>query len=126
MAQVSGITLDVSDLDRSVAFWCALLGFEERGRHEQYAWLKEVAPGVPLILQEVAEPHTGKNRMHFELVDADPTALIARVIELGGSHVTDVDDAAYSLTVMADPDGNEMCISREQSSHSREAATPTV
>lgn len=78
-------------------------------------WLDEVAPGVTLILQRVAETKTIKNRVHLELVATDAEATISRVVELGGTRIDDLDETDYALTVMGDPDGNEFCISRRPS-----------
>ena len=114
-ARVSAITLDVSDLDRSVAFWGSLLGLKEVDRYQQYVWLDDVAPGVSLILQQVDDLHVSKNRMHFELASPDADTVIARVQQLGGARLTDVEDPVYALTVMTDPDGNEFCVSRRPS-----------
>lgn len=115
VAVVRGVTLDVSDLARSERFWTAILDCEVADRYETYSWLDEIAPGVRLILQEVPEPKSAKNRAHLDLWSADPEALIVRVESLGGARIADVDDPAYSLTVMSDPDGNEFCISRRLS-----------
>lgn len=108
---VRGVTLDVADLSRAEHFWTSILGGEVADRYDTYAWLDEIAPGIRLILQEVPEPKTGKNRMHLDLSSPDPQSLKDRVVALGGAHVSDFEDPAYSLSVMADPDGNEFCIS---------------
>jgi predicted enzyme related to lactoylglutathione lyase len=112
---VRGITIDVTDLDRSKAFWSRLLGITARTSSDSYVWFDEVAPGVTLILQRVLELKTVKNRVHLEILAADPEATISRVEELGGSRIGDVDDPEYAFTVMGDPDGNEFCLNRRPS-----------
>jgi predicted enzyme related to lactoylglutathione lyase len=112
---VRGITIDVTDLDRSKAFWSRLLGITARTSSDSYVWFDEVAPGVTLILQRVPELKTVKNRVHLEILAADPEATISRVEELGGSRIGDVDDPEYAFTVMGDPDGNEFCLNRRPS-----------
>ncbi len=107
--------IDVTDLDRGAAFWGGLLGMVERHRFEEYLWLGEVAPGIQLILQQTADPKHGKNRMHVDLT-GDPAQKLERTaVDLGAVVVREVDNPAYALVVMADPDGNEFCISREKS-----------
>ncbi len=113
---VRGITLDVADLDRAAAFWGAVLGLEVIDSYDTYVWLEDVAPGIRLILQRVPEAKSTKNRAHLDVSSPDPQALIERVEALGGSRISDVEDPAYSLTVMADPDGNEFCVTRRLSS----------
>ncbi len=88
---------------------------EERHRFEEYLWLGEIAPGIELILQQTADLKLAKNRMHVDLT-GDPNGEMERkALELGARVVDEVDNPAYALVVMADPDGNEFCISREKS-----------
>jgi catechol 2,3-dioxygenase-like lactoylglutathione lyase family enzyme len=110
------VTIDVSDLDRGIAFWGGLLDLVETRRYQEYAWLGEVAPGVELILQQTADRKLNKNRVHFDIAGDPPAALEGRARELGAIVVDEVDNPAYALVVMADPDGNEFCISRRPSS----------
>lgn len=112
---IRGITLDVSDLGASARFWSSVLGIDPVGHSAQYVWMDEVAPGVRLILQAVSEPKSQKNRAHLDLTAADPDALIERIRQLGGIRLEDVDEPDYALTVMADPDGYEFCVSRRLS-----------
>ena len=52
-----------------------------------------------------------KNRMHLEIESEDPPKTIAWVNEHGGRLVEQHETDWYSLVVMADPDGNEFCVS---------------
>lgn len=113
--RVHGITIDVLDLDRSLAFWGRVLGVEVIASDDHYIWMGQVAPGVVLALQRVAEVKTVKNRVHFELTSEDPDGLMRLVEELGGNRLTDVETEGYALTVMTDPDGNEFCVNRRPS-----------
>lgn len=49
-----------------------------------------------------------KNRLHLDLSADDPTAEIARLTELGAMVMA----VRSRWTVLADPDGNEFCVSR--------------
>jgi len=111
-AWVEGVVLDVSDLDRSEAFWTGLLGLERIRRRDQYLYLSGLAQGMMLILQQVPDPKTAKNRMHVEVRAVDPQATIDWVLDNGGRLVGDHETDWYSLVVMADPDGNEFCVGR--------------
>lgn len=115
MTTVRGITVDVSDLDRGSRFWGTLLGLEEVERYQEYLWMGEIAPGLPLILQETGDRKLGKNRVHFDL-SGDADGAVERLASaLGATLVEEVENPAYALVVMADPDGNEFCISRRLS-----------
>jgi hypothetical protein len=110
-----GITVDVSDLDRGAAFWGGILGLAIRHRRGTYLWFDEIAPGVQLILQRVPEAKVAKNRVHLDVVSDDPEALISSVEALGGKRISQVEEDDYSLTVLADADGNELCVLNELS-----------
>jgi predicted enzyme related to lactoylglutathione lyase len=88
------------------------LGLVEERRREQYAFLSDFRPGIPLILQQTNDVKVTKNRMHLEVHSQDPPRTIAWVTEHGGRLLEEHDTDWYSLVVMADPDGNEFCVSR--------------
>jgi hypothetical protein len=48
-----------------------------------------------------------KNRLHLDVIAADPEVEIARLVELGATRVADRDEYGYTWTLMADPEGNE-------------------
>lgn len=104
------IVVDCADGDRAAEFWSAVLGVEIVSRYAQYVFLGEVAPGVRMTLQEVPEEKIAKSRIHFDVQPDDHDALVEAVVRLGGSVLERVVDDAFSLTVVADPDGNEFCI----------------
>lgn len=110
------MTIDVSDLDRGAGFWGGLLDLAETHRYQEYVWLGEIAPGLELILQQTGDRKLTKNRVHFDIAGEPAAALEQRARDLGAVLVDEVDDPAYALVVMADPDGNEFCISRRPSS----------
>ena len=114
-ARIRGITIDVSDRERSERFWGEVLGLTVSRRLDEYSYFGGAPGGVRLILQEVDDRKVTKNRMHLDVTTDDPDALLALVLELGGKVVADVEHPSYELTVAADPDGNEFCISRRPS-----------
>ncbi|MBN2113856.1 MAG: VOC family protein [Acidimicrobiia bacterium] len=108
---VFSVMLDCNDLDKTAAFWTSLLGLEVKERFPGFVFLSRMGgQGPGLALQLVPEPKLGKNRMHLDLVAADTEALIARVLELGGSRLADRESDGFHWTVVADPEGNEFCI----------------
>ena len=60
--------------------------------------------------QTVEEPTEGPRRLHLDAEVPDIAAARDRIIELGGTHVTDREMGGFHWTVMADPEGNEFCI----------------
>ena len=58
----------------------------------------------------VPEGKTAKNRMHIDLTADDRNAEVARLIDLGATHVDDKDEWGVQWSTMQDPEGNEFCI----------------
>lgn len=112
---VRGVTVDVTDLSRGRQLWSRLLGVEVEAGNETFVWPGEVAPGLRLILQRVPEPKTVEDRVHLEVSPADPDSAITRVESPGGTRIDDGEGPDHALTVMCDPDGNEICMNRRPS-----------
>lgn len=67
--------------------------------------------GLRLGLQRVPEPRVGKNRVHVDWVADDREAEVARLVALGASVIAAHSVPGLSWTVLADPVGNEFCVS---------------
>jgi catechol 2,3-dioxygenase-like lactoylglutathione lyase family enzyme len=73
-------------------------------------WL---ALGPALVFVPVPEGKTVKNRLHIDLaphLTQDRDAEIARLIELGATRVEVGQGPEVTWTVLADPEGNELCV----------------
>jgi predicted enzyme related to lactoylglutathione lyase len=115
MAADIELVLDVNDLDRMADFYCAVLGYEPRGAVAQY---RSVAPpsgetGPKLILQRVDEPKTAKNRLHIDVKSDDIEREADRLESLGASRVRRYEEVDTAWILMADPEGNELCVCQE-------------
>ncbi|MFC4560951.1 VOC family protein [Nocardiopsis mangrovi] len=105
--------LDTNDLRLAGEFWTAALGFEPVDvPNRPYLELKDPNGRWPdLLLQEVPEPKTGKNRMHLDMVVPDLHAEVPRLLALGAVHREGpVEEAHHRVVVLADPEGNEFCV----------------
>jgi predicted enzyme related to lactoylglutathione lyase len=113
-------TLDCCDLERTAAFWEQALGGGVEGRVED-RYVALAGQGITLTLQRVAEPKTGKNRMHLDLLVGDLEHEIERLERLGASRVTPTARREFGQTwfVLADPDGNEFCLGLDQAEDDR-------
>ena len=108
------VVLDCGNATRLAAFWSAALGYVAGDPVEQFVMLRREAPGDTrphLILQQVPEPKSGKNRMHLDLHAAELDVEMARLISLGARKVQEAPNClgAYCWYLMADPEGNEFC-----------------
>ncbi|MEU4689563.1 VOC family protein [Actinoplanes sp. NPDC023714] len=108
------VVVDCSNLDRSAAFWCAVLGYrEEPNTGDRYRSLIPIGQnGVEILLQRVPEGKIGKNRLHLDLRVRDLSAEVARAEELGARRITTapIEEDGWRWHVLADPDGNEFCV----------------
>jgi predicted enzyme related to lactoylglutathione lyase len=108
--------LDCCNGERLSAFWTEALGYTCRGTFGQcWPLLPDASRNEPwLVLQQVSEPKSGKNRMHLDIEVADLEKEARRLEALGARRISDemlgTRDTAWF--VMADPEGNEFCIVR--------------
>ena len=101
------IALDVLDAPAVEPFWAAVLGYEPDGEHQ----LRDAAGRLaPLWFQQMQEARPGRGRFHL---DVNVPHDIARqrvddALAAGGRLVTD--EFAPSWWVLADAEGNEVCV----------------
>ena len=103
------LALDTPDDARVAPFWSALLtGSPDNSIHDS---VFDPTGRVPSVwFQDTEEHETPRQRWHFDLW-LDPAVAgerIAGAVAAGGSVV--YDDEAPSFTVLADPDGNRVCV----------------
>jgi Glyoxalase-like domain len=78
------------------------------GRRDRAGWGPVEPDADPTwLFARVPEPKAAKNRLHLDVIAADPEVEIARLVELGGTRVADREEYGYTWTFMADPEGNE-------------------
>jgi predicted enzyme related to lactoylglutathione lyase len=106
------IVLDCADAEALADFWSAALGFAREPFEPPYLSLKDPQNRWPdLLLQQVPEPKTGKNRMHLDLQVPDVATEVDRLTALGATVIEpEHNDAGFRLAVLADPQGNEFCL----------------
>jgi predicted enzyme related to lactoylglutathione lyase len=111
------IGIDSEEPERLAPFWADALGYAIGDMDSAGTYLDLVPPdpGSPVVyLQRVPEPKTVKNRLHLDLMTADPESTISRLTELGaalaGKPMTGSEGGWWQ--VMTDPEGNEFCVCR--------------
>lgn len=108
------MVLDCADLERAAAFWTTVLGYSREG-YGSGRYLGLVPPdgrGVELLLQRTDDRKSEKNRVHLDLRTADLDVEVARVQAAGGVMLTPepVVEHGWRWHILADPDGNELCV----------------
>ncbi|WP_145226112.1 VOC family protein [Rudaeicoccus suwonensis] len=103
------LALDTADADRVAPFWAALLTGDPDNRiHDSVFDPTDRVPS--LWFQDTDEHETPRQRWHFDLWLAPEIAeeRIAAAVAAGGVIVDETE--APSFVVLADPDGNKVCI----------------
>ena len=135
------VTFDCTDPHAQARFWAVATGFELEDHHDMigglidqgvvpadsddvvevdgrrrwrdYAAATAPADGNRLLFQRVAEPKTAKNRVHLDLHPGDGKRdeLVQTLLGLGATHLWDGQQGPQSWVTLADPEGNELCVS---------------
>jgi predicted enzyme related to lactoylglutathione lyase len=112
------VVVDAADPSGLASFWAAALGWEttDESAEEVDVWPAGYSypdpAALPLVFVPVAEPKSGKNRVHLDLATtstAHQAAWVSRLRGLGATHV-DVGQGDVPWVVLADPEGNEFCV----------------
>ena len=107
------VVIDVADHGVVVPFWSAALGWKVHPINDQFVALRapaDEAIGFDILFQQVPEPKLAKNRAHIDFDAADMDAEVVRLVELGGSKIAAHSLGSFRWTIVADPEGNEFCV----------------
>jgi predicted enzyme related to lactoylglutathione lyase len=107
------VVIDCADHDVVVPWWTAALGWTAHRINEQFVALRapvEEQIGFDILFQQVPEPKIAKNWAHIDFDAADMEAEVARLVGLGGTKLAEHDLGAFRWTIVADPEGNELCV----------------
>jgi predicted enzyme related to lactoylglutathione lyase len=114
VSRVAHFVIDVSDLDKGVAFWTAALDATEEPINpessEVYRRLRLPDSEIRVLLQLTADPKSGKERMHLDLETDDVETEVRRLEALGATRWDHQQERGHDFWVMRDPWGNEFCI----------------
>jgi catechol 2,3-dioxygenase-like lactoylglutathione lyase family enzyme len=109
------LVADAADPAASARWWAGALGWRVTLEQPDEVVVEPPEPdglGIPLVFVPVPDPKTGPNRVHLDLASpsaADQTAVVQRLTALGATPA-DVGQGDVPWVVLADPDGNELCV----------------
>lgn len=111
---VDTLTIDCRDPRLVADFWCAALGYRLIEIDDEEAEIQPVdGSGWTLLFQVVPEGKSVKNRLHLDLrASASMADEVARLEAAGATVIRRVDEGGSFWTVMADSEGNELCVLR--------------
>jgi 4a-hydroxytetrahydrobiopterin dehydratase len=114
--QLLEIGIDAMDIASIRPFWKAVLGYaaEADADGPEDALVDPVGQGPAIWFQQMDKPRTERNRIHFDVsVPHDEAARrIDATLAAGGRLLYDAE--APSFWVLADPEGNEACVTTWQ------------
>jgi hypothetical protein len=106
------VVVDANDLVGASRWWASALGWRVVFEADDEVAIEppEGSPGLDLVFVLVPEPKRAKNRIHLDLAsrsEADQVALVDRLVEAGARRLT---WPPVPWVVLADPEGNELCV----------------
>jgi hypothetical protein len=114
------LVVDCRDPESLAAFWAAVLDYRVLSREEDEVEIGPEAgfggPAPTLVFGRVAEPKTGKLRLHIDVspTDRDQDDELQRLLDLGARPADVGQTGEESWHVLQDPEGNEFCLLRKR------------
>ena len=111
VSQALEVAIDALDIDAVLPFWRAVLGYiDEESTSGTKAIVDPMRIGPAFWFQQMDEPRPQRNRIHLDVTVAHEVAerRIEAAIAAGGHLVSD--DAARAFWILADVEGNEICV----------------
>ncbi|HET6874243.1 MAG TPA: VOC family protein [Acidimicrobiales bacterium] len=106
--------VDRADLNRAAEFWTEALGYVRVGEPDgpYRVLLPADGKGIEVLLQRVSDVKTAESRIHLDLRTKDLDEEVERICALGATRLTTEagEEAGWRWHVLADPDGNELCV----------------
>jgi len=119
------VVIGANDHRKLAAFWAKVLGYETAFDADDAVALeppRETEPALEFV--PVPDSKDRKNRLHLDLRPDDQLAQVERLIGLGArrADVGQSDDVTW--VVLADPEGNELCVLRARDDADQERPCP--
>jgi catechol 2,3-dioxygenase-like lactoylglutathione lyase family enzyme len=110
--RIGSVVVDCNDFDTMVAFWQEALHYVLREPPENgWVVLRDPAgASVNVSFQQVPEPRTGKNRLHFDLYTDDQAGEVDRLLSIGATRHPRDPEPDDDFIVLEDPEGNLFCV----------------
>src|SRR5262245_29933077 len=114
--RVDTVTIDARDPRALAQWWAEVLDYEIGGGEPDEDWIKpkDDANGSTLLFVVAPSTKTVKNGVHFDLRADDRDAEVARLELMGATRVDIGQTGEESWVVLADPEGNELCVLRSR------------
>ncbi|MEO8475869.1 MAG: VOC family protein, partial [Actinomycetota bacterium] len=113
-ARLVALCFDANDPLRLARFWAEALRWEVDDENQDGVGLLPTDDTkFGILFAPVPEEKVGANRLHLDLTTTsidDQNETVRRLVELGGRHIDIGQSPDEKHVVLADPEGNELCI----------------
>jgi predicted enzyme related to lactoylglutathione lyase len=107
------VVIDCKDPRSLATFWQGFTGFQRRRDHEDWVSIHSPDGSMRIGFQQLPEGKVVKNRVHLDFSAADEEATAKEIEGMGAARRWVSEDPADPFVVLADPEGNEFCIVRD-------------
>jgi len=107
------VVIDCADPRSLAEFWVRFTGYVVRHGDDDWVSIGAGDGSVVIGFQRVPEPKTVKNRVHLDFAAKDHEATAREIEALGATWQWVGEDPDDAFVVLADPEGNEFCIVRD-------------
>jgi predicted enzyme related to lactoylglutathione lyase len=108
------VSFDADSIPAQARYWSEALGWSVVRVGPEGTMVAPVSePGIAITFVQTSEKKAGKNRIHFDLASrsvGDQTQIVQRLLSQGAKHI-DIGQGDVPWVVLADPEGNEFCVS---------------
>jgi predicted enzyme related to lactoylglutathione lyase len=113
-ARLVALCIDAQDPPGLARFWAEALRWEVDGETGgEVGLLPTDDTSFRVVFRPVRESKVGRNRIHLDLTTTsidDQQGSVSRLIELGARHIDVGQSPDDTHVVLADPEGNELCL----------------
>jgi predicted enzyme related to lactoylglutathione lyase len=113
-SRIFALCLDANDPAGLARFWSGVLGWQTADDSpDGIDLIPNDDTGFRLRFLATEDPKVGQNQMHFDLTSTSPEGqqeTVARALALGGRHLDVGQTPEEGHVVLADPEGNELCV----------------
>jgi predicted enzyme related to lactoylglutathione lyase len=112
--RVGMVTFDCRDARSLAGWWAHQTGGEIVADHDgEFLMVAPAEQGYPVLgFQKVSDPTPGKNRVHLDLEAPDRELAVERLLGEGALEVARHETPSFAWVVLADPEGNQFCVSQ--------------
>ena len=114
--RVGEVVIDCAEHGAVVDFWQAALDYERQEVNEQYVGAAPPtrsarSAGCRSCSRRCPSRRRSKNRVHLDFRSEDMADEVDRLLGLGATFIAERSLGTLTWTVLADPEGNEFCVS---------------